>query len=153
MKLRTLFYNIGQGFKNIRTNKMFSVASIATMTACIFLFGLFFSLGMNFSSMVKNAEEGVAVTVFFDEGLPQEQIDKIGEAIKGRQEVDRVKYVSPEEAWETFRQEYFPNNPDLAEGVADDNPLANSANDAVYRKDVRRQQILVDFIKQHQGVI
>ena len=52
MKLRTLFYNIGQGFKNIRTNKMFSVASIATMTACIFLFGLFFSLGMNFSSMV-----------------------------------------------------------------------------------------------------
>ena len=152
MKLRTLFYNIGQGMKNIRTNKMFSIASIATMTACIFLFGLFFSLGVNFSSMVKNAEEGVAVTVFFDEGLPQEQIDKIGEAIRGRQEVDNVKYVSPEEAWATFRQEYFPNNPELAEGFADDNPLANSANFEVYLKDVSRQQILVDFIKQQQGV-
>ena len=35
---------------------MFSAASIATMTACIFLFGLFFSLLINFRYIVKNAE-------------------------------------------------------------------------------------------------
>ena len=46
---------------------MFSAASIATMTACIFLFGLFFSLLINFRYIVKNAEEGVAVTVLFDD--------------------------------------------------------------------------------------
>ena len=61
MKFRTLVYSFKQGLVNIWRNKMFSLASIATMTACIFLFGTFYALGMNFSSMVKGAEEGVAV--------------------------------------------------------------------------------------------
>ena len=66
MRINTLFYSIKQGFKNIFRNKMFSLASIATMAACIFMFGLFYIVVTNFSSMVKTAEEGVAVTVFFN---------------------------------------------------------------------------------------
>lgn len=54
----SFFYSIKQGIKNIWRNKMFSVASIATMCACIFLFGLFYSIVENFQSMVKEAEEG-----------------------------------------------------------------------------------------------
>ena len=68
MRINTFFYSIKQGFKNIFRNKMFSLASIATMAACIFMFGLFYIVVTNFSSMVKTAEEGVAVTVFFNEG-------------------------------------------------------------------------------------
>lgn len=53
-----------QGVKNIGRNKMFSIASIATMSACIFLFGLFYSIVMNFNYIVDKAEQGVAITVF-----------------------------------------------------------------------------------------
>ena len=42
MRISTFFYTIKQGLVNIWKNKMFSLASIATMTACIFLFGLFY---------------------------------------------------------------------------------------------------------------
>ena len=51
------------------------------MCACIFLFGLFYSIVENFQSMVKEAEEGVAVSVFFNEGISQEQIDEIKKSI------------------------------------------------------------------------
>lgn len=61
---------------------MFSLASMATMSACIFLFGLFFAIVTNFEAMVKEAESGMAVTVLFDEGITQEQIDAIGQEIK-----------------------------------------------------------------------
>lgn len=44
MRISTLGYVGKQGVKNIGRNKMFSIASIATMSACIFLFGLFFSI-------------------------------------------------------------------------------------------------------------
>ena len=44
MRISTFFYTIKQGLVNIWKNKMFSLASIATMTACIFLFGLFYSI-------------------------------------------------------------------------------------------------------------
>ena len=67
MRISTLGYVGKQGVKNIGRNKMFSIASIATMSACIFLFGLFFSIVLNLQHFVKTAEEGVAITVFFDE--------------------------------------------------------------------------------------
>ena len=84
MRISTFFYTINQGIKNIWKNKLFSLASIATMTACIFLFGLFYTIVTNFQSMVKDAEAGVAVTVLFDEGISQEQIDQIGQQIAAR---------------------------------------------------------------------
>lgn len=98
MRISTISYTFRQGISNIWRNKMFSLASIATMSACIFLFGLFFAIVTNFQAMVKEAESGVAVTVFFDEGATQEQIEEIGRQIKGRVEVSEYKYVSAEEA-------------------------------------------------------
>ncbi|SDB42800.1 cell division transport system permease protein [Pseudobutyrivibrio sp. YE44] len=152
MKISTHIYNIGQGLKNVWRNKMFSLASIATMTACIFLFGIFYSLGTNFQSMVKSAEEGVAVTVFFDEGLSQDRIDEIGNEIKKRVEVSSYNYVSADQAWEDYQKEYFGDNPDLAKGFEEDNPLANSANYEIYLNDVSMQPTLVSFLEKLDGV-
>ena len=47
MRISTFFYTIKQGIVNIWKNKLFSLASIATMTACIFLFGLFYMIVVN----------------------------------------------------------------------------------------------------------
>lgn len=44
MKIRSIFYHLKQGFKNIYRNRLFSLASIATITACVFLFGVFILL-------------------------------------------------------------------------------------------------------------
>lgn len=113
---------------------MFSLASIATMSACIFMFGLFFSIILNFQYIVRTAEEGVAITVFFDEDATQEQIDQIGDELRARDDVSEVNYISADEAWETFQKEYFGDNPELAEGFKNDNPLADSDNYEVYMK-------------------
>ncbi len=145
-------YNIQQGLKNIWRNKMFSLASIATMSACIFLFGVFYSLGVNFQEMVKTAEKGVSVTIFFDEGLPKDQIDSIGTQIKGRPEVETIDYVSPEQAWESFKTDYFEGNEQVAASFNGDNPLINSANYKVTLNDVAMQGSFVEFAKTIQGV-
>lgn len=113
---------------------MFSLASVATMSACIFLFGLFFAIIINFQYIIKTAEEGVAITVFFEEEATDEQKEAIGDALEEHEGVARVNYVSAEEAWEEFQKQYFGNNPDLAEGFKNDNPLASSDNYEVYMK-------------------
>ena len=92
MKIRSLAYHIKDGFKNIHRNKMFSLASIATITACIFLFGVFYSIVVNFQYMIKKAETEVCVTVFFDENLSETDIKKLGDDISKREEVSRVEY-------------------------------------------------------------
>ena len=132
MRISTVGYVGKQGFKNIWRNKMFSLASVATMSACIFLFGLFLSIVLNLQYMVKSAEEGVAITVFFDEDITEDQIEEIGEKLEARPEVSSVKYVSADEAWDSFKEEYFKDNPELADGFKDDNPLASSASYEVF---------------------
>ena len=124
---------------------MFSLASIATMAALIFLFGLFYAIVANFNHIVKSAEEGVAITVFFNEDATQDEINQIGADLKKRDDVLEVKYVSAEEAWESFQEEYFGDNKELAEGFKDDNPLAKSANYEVYLKNVESQDELVSY--------
>ncbi len=131
---------------------MFSLASVATMSACIFLFGIFFCVVENFQYMVKEAEKSVAVTVFFDEGISQEDMDAIGEKIRGRDEVSDVVFVSAEESWEQYKEIYFKDNPQLAEGFADDNPLANQAHYEIYLKDVAEQENLVDWLGSVSGI-
>lgn len=122
---------------------MFSLASIATMSACIFLFGLFFSILVNFQYIIRTAEEGVAITVFFEEDATDEQKQNIGDQLREHEGVADVVYVSAEEAWEEFRQQYFGDNPELAEGFRDDNPLASSDNYEVYMQTTDDNQSLV----------
>ena len=131
---------------------MYSMASIATMAACIFMFGIFFCLVENVNYIVKIAESGVAVTAFFDEVMSESEILEIGEKIEARSEVSEMVYVSAEEAWEEYKEVYFSENPQLAEGFADDNPLANSAHFEIYVSDVELQDELVTYIESVDGV-
>lgn len=134
---------------------MFSAASIATMTACIFLFGLFFSLLINFRYIVKNAEEGVVVTVLFDDGVDQSTINSIGEQIKAYKGVTKVEYVSAEEAWDEWSKQYFGDTElesEMAEGFKNDNPLANSSSYSVYVDKIEHQDALVKYIEGLDGV-
>ena len=152
MRISTLFYSAKQGIKNIWRNKMFSLASIATMAACIFLFGLFFAIVTNFQSMVKEAEEGVAVTVLFDDDITPQEIAEIGEKIKVRSEVSAYNFKSAADAWEEFSQVYFEGNEDLAEGFGDDNPLQKSESYEIYLSDVAAQDVLVTYLESLDGV-
>lgn len=152
MRISTFFYTIKQGIVNIWKNKMFSLVSIATMTACIFLFGLFYMIVTNFQSMVKDAEAGVAVTVLFDEGISEQRIEEIGELIDARVEVSRFDFISAEEAWESFKEVYFEGNESAAASFAGDNPLANSASYAIYMNDISMQEALVTYLQSVDGV-
>lgn len=151
MKINTFIYSIQQGLKNIGRHRMFSIASMATMAACIFMFGIFYILVANINDMVAKAEENVAVTVFFEEELGEDRIKEIGEEISKRNEVKTTIYVSAEEAWEEFKDVYFEGNEELAAGFKD-NPLANSANYEVYLKDVSKQTSLVKYLEAIDGV-
>lgn len=156
MKISTLFYTIKQGFVNIFRNKWYSLASIATISACLFLFGLFYAIVANFQSIVMKVEEGVSVTVFFhneydkceshtEDQLPSDQrIEEIGQLIAARVEVSEVKFISDDEAWETFASDYYGEN--FAEGFPE-NPLEGEYSYEAYLSDVSMQDALVSWLE------
>ena len=161
MKISTLLYTIKQGFANIFRNKWYSLASIATISACLFLFGIFYAIVSNFQSIVMKVEEGVSLTVFFhhEEGPTQDdgcgshtpdqipsdvRLDEIGQMIARRSEVSRVVFVSDDEAWEKWATQSY--GEEYAVGFPE-NPLAGENNYEVYLNDVSRQSALVTWLE------
>lgn len=146
--IRSLFYVIGQGIKSVFRNKWFSLASIATISACLFLFGIVFAVLFNVDYMLKTAEEGVSITVFFDEGTTPERMQEIGEIISRNTAVARQEFISADAAWESFKTEYLG---EYADGFTE-NPLENSANWEIYLNDVSKQSELVTYLETIPGV-
>lgn len=148
----TFFYSIKQGVKNIHRNRMFSLASMGTITACLFMFGIFYFLLANFQFMIKNAESSVGVTVFFDEGVEQAGIDAIGDMLAARPEVEKIEFVSAQEAWERFKATNFQGEENLEESFGEDNPLADSASYEIYMNDISKQSEFVKYARGIEGV-
>lgn len=156
MKISTVFYTIKQGFANIFRNKWYSLASVATITACLFLFGIFYAILANFENILKTAEEGVSVTVFFhsegdgctshtQEQLPTEiRLEEIGQQISKRMEVSDVKFQSADEVWAAFGPDYF--GEDYSVGFPE-NPLAGEDNYEIFLSDVSMQDALVTWLE------
>ncbi|MBQ4473666.1 MAG: permease-like cell division protein FtsX [Lachnospiraceae bacterium] len=152
MNASNFVYSIKQGFKNIYHNRLFSLASMGTIAACLFLFGVFYFMLANFQYMIKEAETSVGVTVFFEEGTSEARMHEIGKMIAKRPEVADVEFTSAEEAWEKVKEQLFEGREELAESFGDDNPLADSASYGVYLRDVSKQSQLVAYIEGIQDV-
>ena len=152
MSISTFWYCLKQGIKNIGRNIWFSLASVATIAACIFLFCLFFSIISNVRYMVHHIESTVGMTVLFDEDLGEEKILALKEEISSREGVREVLYTSAEEAWDSFKEEYFAGNEELAEGFAEDNPLIGSESLDIYLDEIAGQEELVAWLESLDGV-
>lgn len=152
MKISTFIYSLKQGIINLKRNKLFTLASISTIAACIFLIGLFYAVLVNLQNIVSEAEKNVSVVIFFDEDATDAQITEIGEKIKKRAEFGTIEYISPEQAWEDYKAEYFADEPELADGFKDDNPLANSDSYRVTLTDLSMQDEFVSFVQNLTGV-
>ena len=150
--MRNIFFLIGRGFRNIIKNPMTSFFSLLVMVTTIFLFCTSYATLINIRSVVKQAEDSVGITVFFDEGMSEDQIRRIGQDIGAREEVARMVYTSAEEAWENFKAVYFKGNEELADGFIDDNPLANSASYEVFLANIADQQDFVEELERIEGV-
>lgn len=144
MRISTFFYTLKQGIINIFRNKLFSLASVATISACLFLFGLFFTVILNFQHMIRTAEEGVSVTVFFKDGVTDEEMLAVGEQIRARQEVSEAVFVTADEAWAEWAPE---NIGEDYEEIYSENPLDGLDNYEIYMKDVSQQETLVAWLE------
>jgi len=152
MRISTLIYCINRGFKNIGKNRLFSVASIATISACIFLFCLFYSIIDNFQYIIERVETTVGITIFFDEELTEAEVKAIGDEIGASPNIMKMVFISADEAWENFKDSYFFDMEKLAEGFAEDNPLAGSASYEIFLNDISFQTEFVDLLSSTKGI-
>ncbi|MBE5935571.1 MAG: ABC transporter permease [Lachnospiraceae bacterium] len=153
MKLRTFKYSVKEGVKSLYRNKAFTLASVGTIVACLFLFGVFYFLISNITNIVKQAEKSVSiVTVFFDEGTTDLTKQNIKTRILERGEVAEVSYTSSEEAWEKFKESTFSEEDNVDETFGGENPLEGFDSYEIKLEDISMQSEFVEFLENLEGV-
>lgn len=143
--ISTFNYSVKQGVKNIYRNRLFSLASIGTITACLFMFGVFYFILHNVQFMVQKAETNVGITMFFQEGTKEEDMLKLKDEIENRPEVIAVTYKSAEEVWEEFCEKNFKGDESLIESYGEDNPLKDCASLEANLSDITKQEAFVEY--------
>jgi len=147
-----MIYSIRQGLKNIRRNLLFSLASVGTIVSCLFLFGIFYCVIENFRTAMSELENTVTISVFFDQGISDENIKLIGEQIRLRDEVNTMDFISADQAWEQFAKENYDNYEAAMEAFSGDNPLKDSASYKITLKNLGGQAEFVQYLKGLDGV-
>ncbi len=146
--MSTLLYCIERGLINLRKNMLFSVASTATIAACIFLFCIFFSVFANVRNIAYQAETTIGISVFFNEGVSEQEKEAFRDEVIAHGGIKDITYKSAEEAWESFKEEYFGEAAnELSDAFADDNPLAESDSYEIFMNNIEDQQAEVEFIR------
>ena len=149
MRISSIWYSFRQGIKNIKRNLLFSLASIGTIVSCLFLFGVFYVVVVNFRSAMRSLENSISISVFFEEDA---DIELLSAQIRTREEVDTFDYISAEEAWIKYSNDTYDNPEEARAAFGDDNPLAKSASFSITLKDVSKQAEFVRFLEGLTGV-
>ena len=152
MIFRRFLYGIKEGTRNIFRNKMFSLASLGTIIACVFLLGTFLSVALNVRSTMQQMEQSVGISVFFDEGISKERKNEIGKEIRQKEDIATMRYVSAEEAWEIYKKDVFQGNEELLEGFEGNNPLKESDSYEITLKEVESYKMVVSHLEKIDGV-
>ncbi|MEG1458480.1 MAG: permease-like cell division protein FtsX [Acetivibrio sp.] len=150
--ISTFIYSVKQGIKNIYRNRRFSLASIGTITTCLFMFGIFYFILSNFQYMIQNAETTVGITVFFQKNMTEEQILQMKKDIEVQPDVEQITYTSPEQAWENFCEKTFKGDKELEDSFGEDNPLRNSSSFEIHLKDISKQEAFVTYLENLEGI-
>ena len=147
-----LKYTLKTGFKNLGNKKFFTFASIITIASGVLIFCIFFILATNIKEIISEVETTVGIQVFFDKGLSEDKIQEIANNNFITEDVKSIRFISSDEAWDTFKTEYFDDKAELAEAFANDNPLADSASYEILLYDITKQYDYVNYLRTIVGV-
>jgi cell division transport system permease protein len=111
-----------EGVAGFRRSILTSVSSVITITVSLLLISVFFIISEKTSSIVESVRHAVEFEVFLDDSISSDKKNEIENRIVAMEEVDKVEFVSKEEAARIFKEEF---GEDVGE-VLDFNPLPPS---------------------------
>ena len=124
MRYNVFSYLIKEGFKSTFKQKKMTSASIIIMCATMFIFGLFFVIGENVNSVITQLESQQGIQIFIDEDATNEEIESLGNQIRNINGVNRVTFVSKEDALNSMKTTL--GDESLFEGWDEENPFPAS---------------------------
>ena len=158
MKFRTFRYLLSEGFKNVWSHRLMSIASSGVLMACMLMIGIVFSLSANIDNYVSEIQQNAVVMVFFKDDMSRDDALAASEAIKNLDNINDVKFVSKEDGLSSQEDSMGEEYKEIFAILQDDNPLPDGAQVTIddlekYNQTVEEIRGVsgVDIIRQNEG--
>jgi len=102
-----LRYAVKQALVQVFRNRAMSLASVFSITAMLLILGISFVLVVNIGVAMEKAKEGYdTIQLYLDDDLADWQSDNIRNTLQGMAEVEEVRYLSKEDAFDQWKVEW-----------------------------------------------
>lgn len=149
MKPSSLKYLIGQGVRNIWTNRIMSFASFCVLLVSILLVGFTVLVTMNINRFVNGIEDKNEIIIFLVDDVTDETIENMGTLLRNTENVNSVVFYSKEEAFEDMKKNY--ENADELFGYFDESPLPDAYKIKV--NDISKMKMTIATIETQSAVM
>lgn len=161
MRISIFSHFFGDALKSLKRNKTMSIASIITIFATLFVFGVFLLFGYNVNSAVRSLEDKVEIKVYMKNDISIGEKNQLRENLSSSAGVKEVVFESKEQALENAKKQLGEYS-DVLEGYEDSskNPLPssfivklNTPNDAKKVSDKFKSAAGVESIGNDQEIV
>ena len=147
MHLSGFGYLIKEGFKNVWTNRIMSIASVCVLVSCLVLTGSAVLFSMNVSNIVEKVGDSNETTVYLEDDLSKIEAVYVGRDLKKTSNITSVEFYSKDDAFKEYKEklgnEVFAN-------LKDDNPLPDAYK--ISMEDLSKYDQTVEKIMKIKGV-
>ncbi|MBQ6268313.1 MAG: permease-like cell division protein FtsX [Clostridia bacterium] len=147
-----LRYLTKEGFRNLRVNKLMSVASITVLFSCLLMIGIAFMILLNIESFIQSIEDENVILVYANLDIDSMDYDymKLGVELKSIENVASVEKVEKDAAYAALLDEMDEDLKNYLEGL-NENPLPNGYRVTV--EDMAGFEQVVSAIKKLDNVL
>ncbi len=150
MKPSSIRYYFKESFSGLLKNRLMTVASMATVAACILIMSFSYCMVNNLQYMLAQLEDDIGIAAFMPSNTTAEQVENVKKEIEGIEHVTEVEYVSPDAALEDLKKELDAD--DILAGLeGENNPLSNSFNISI--DDIKNQGIVLQKLNEIKPII
>ena len=151
MRFNIIGYLIRDGLQNVFKNRKSTISSLTIMCATMLVFGIFFLIGENVNYIINTVEQAQGIEVFINNDTTEEEIAELGEKIRAIEAVNKVEYVTKEQALNRLK-ERLKDQSYVLEIYEKNNILPTSyivtLTDLAKSKEVQEQIMTFDHVKE-----
>lgn len=127
MKFIKLGRTFKEGLANFKRNGWLSFATVSVLAISLYIISITLILGITANMVLRNIQDKINVSVYFNAGTSEEKILEIKNKLVGYQEIASIDFVSKEKALEDFKK-LGDKNPSIMQALDEigENPLLSA---------------------------
>lgn len=140
MKKQNIGYFIKEGFHNVFSHRLMSMAAVTVIAACLLITSSFSLVAYNLDLTIADLETQSQIAVFIDMAATREQAIAVGDKIRAIENVQEATFISKEDGLANYKEQ-MGQDAYIFEGLENDNPLRDG------------YQITMKNISEHQQTL